>query len=39
MVDVGCGRGEFLQRLRDAGVRGYGVDQSPSMVARCQEHG
>jgi SAM-dependent methyltransferase len=39
VVDIGCGRGEFLQRLRDAGMRAYGVDQSPAMVSRCQERG
>ena len=39
IVDTGCGRGEFLQRLRDAGLPAYGVDQSPGMVARCQERG
>lgn len=39
IVDVGCGRGEFLQLLRDAGLRAYGVDQSAVMVARCRELG
>jgi O-antigen chain-terminating methyltransferase len=38
-VDIGCGRGELLQELRDAGLRAYGVDQSPAMVARCHERG
>jgi 2-polyprenyl-3-methyl-5-hydroxy-6-metoxy-1,4-benzoquinol methylase len=32
VVDVGCGRGELLERLRDAGVRARGVDLNPAMV-------
>lgn len=26
VVDLGCGRGEFLELLRDAGIESYGVD-------------
>jgi O-antigen chain-terminating methyltransferase len=37
VVDIGCGRGEFLELLRDAGVDAYGVDRHPDMVARCRE--
>ncbi|MFZ0218111.1 MAG: class I SAM-dependent methyltransferase [Candidatus Dormiibacterota bacterium] len=32
VVDVGCGRGEFLELLRDRGVLGIGVDADASMV-------
>lgn len=32
VVDIGCGRGEFLSLLRDAGVTAYGVDSDESMV-------
>ena len=32
VVDIGCGRGEFLSLLRDAGVRAYGVDSDEGMV-------
>ncbi len=32
VVDIGCGRGEFLSLLRDAGIRAYGVDSDESMV-------
>jgi SAM-dependent methyltransferase len=39
VVDLGCGRGEFLELLRDAGVEAYGVDRNPGMVARCVEKG
>ncbi len=32
VVDIGCGRGELVERLRDAGVRARGVDANPAMV-------
>jgi SAM-dependent methyltransferase len=39
VVDLGCGRGEFLALLRDAGVNARGVDTDPAMVQRCREKG
>jgi SAM-dependent methyltransferase len=39
VLDVGCGRGEFLDALRDRGIRGVGVDMDPTMVERCREKG
>jgi len=39
VVDVGCGRGELLDLLRDSGVSARGVDVSPAMVAMCRERG
>jgi O-antigen chain-terminating methyltransferase len=39
VVDLGCGRGEFLALLRDAGVGARGVDTDPAMVERCREKG
>src|SRR5579884_2998231 len=39
VLDFGCGRGEFLDLLRDAGIPCMGVDRDPSMVARCIEKG
>lgn len=39
VVDLGCGRGEFLEVLGEAGVAGYGVDRNPDMVDRCREKG
>jgi glycosyltransferase involved in cell wall biosynthesis/SAM-dependent methyltransferase len=38
-VDVGCGRGEFLDVLADAGIPATGVDSDAGMVARCREKG
>ena len=35
VLDVGCGRGEFLQLLREHGITGRGVDLNHEMVAEC----
>jgi O-antigen chain-terminating methyltransferase len=39
VLDVGCGRGEFLDLCREAGIAARGVDLDPGMVARCREAG
>lgn len=39
VVDIGCGRGEFLGLLRDAGIPCYGVDRHPDMVKICRDKG
>jgi len=39
VLDAGCGRGEFLDLLREAGIEGRGVDLDPGMVERCREKG
>ena len=39
VLDVGCGRGEFLELLRDAGVEASGVDADADMVAFCRGGG
>jgi SAM-dependent methyltransferase len=39
VLDVGCGRGEWLELLRREGVQARGVDRSPAMAARCRELG
>jgi SAM-dependent methyltransferase len=39
VLDLGCGRGELLDALRDAGMKGKGVDMDESMVERCREKG
>jgi SAM-dependent methyltransferase len=39
VVDVGCGRGELLQLLKDRGVTARGVDLNPGMVALCRARG
>jgi SAM-dependent methyltransferase/glycosyltransferase involved in cell wall biosynthesis len=39
VLDVGCGRGEFLDLLRERGLDYTGVDVDPKMVERCRERG
>lgn len=39
VLDVGCGRGEFLDLLRDAGVRARGLDVNHEMVEMCKSRG
>jgi SAM-dependent methyltransferase len=39
VVDIGCGRGEFLALLRDAGIRARGVDTNQEMVAITRDRG
>jgi SAM-dependent methyltransferase len=39
VVDLGCGRGEFLGLLREAGVEARGVDLDPDMVAYARGEG
>ena len=39
VVDVGCGRGEFLDLLRDADLEARGVDLDLDMVTVCRERG
>jgi len=36
VLDAGCGRGEFLQACREAGVGAYGIETDPDMVSRCR---
>src|SRR5436190_1203740 len=35
VLDVGCGRGEFLELLREHGIRARGIDVNPAMVDVC----
>jgi SAM-dependent methyltransferase len=39
VLDVGCGRGEFLKLLAAEGIDAYGVDRHPDMVLECREQG
>ncbi|MBS1818975.1 MAG: methyltransferase domain-containing protein [Acidobacteria bacterium] len=39
VLDVGCGRGELLDALRESGVSVRGVDVSPAMVELCRSRG
>ncbi len=35
VLDIGCGRGEFLQLLAEYGISGRGIDLNHEMVAQC----
>jgi SAM-dependent methyltransferase len=35
VLDIGCGRGEFLQLLAEHGLSGRGIDLNHEMVAQC----
>ena len=39
VLDVGCGRGEFLDLLRERGVTARGIDTNHEMVQVCGERG
>ena len=38
-IDLGCGRGEWLELLQDAGFDARGVDLDDNMLAACRELG
>jgi O-antigen chain-terminating methyltransferase len=39
VVDLGCGRGEFLELLKEAKIPAKGVDSNQMMVQKCRELG
>ena len=39
VLDIGCGRGELLELLRDAGIEARGVDANADMVAFARGEG
>jgi SAM-dependent methyltransferase len=39
VVDLGCGRGEFLELLREAGIEGRGVEGNAAAAAACRAAG
>jgi len=39
VLDIGCGRGEFLALLKERGVRARGIDVNDSMVEVCRQKG
>jgi SAM-dependent methyltransferase len=39
VLDIGCGRGEFLRLLGEHGVRARGLDLNAEMVEVCRAHG
>ena len=39
VVDIGCGRGEFLEVLRSAGIQARGIELGTDQILLCQEKG
>jgi SAM-dependent methyltransferase len=39
VLDVGCGRGEWLEVLAESGLVGIGVDSNEACVAECRDRG
>jgi len=39
VLDIGCGRGEWLELLKDEGIEALGVDINRVMIDQCQELG
>jgi SAM-dependent methyltransferase len=39
VLEIGCGRGEFLELLRENGIMGHGVDVDGDMVDFCASKG
>ena len=39
VLDIGCGRGEFLDLLREHGISARGVDLNDEMAAICRKRG
>jgi O-antigen chain-terminating methyltransferase len=39
VADLGCGRGEFLELLREAGIEAMGVESNAQAAAHCRERG
>lgn len=39
VLDLGCGRGEFLEVMHEAGVRARGLDRDPECVRLCRLKG
>jgi O-antigen chain-terminating methyltransferase len=39
VLELGCGRGEFLELLRENGIDARGIDDNTEMVATCRERG
>jgi len=38
-IDLGCGRGEWLEILNDLGIKGLGIDLDTGMLSACRNGG
>jgi 2-polyprenyl-3-methyl-5-hydroxy-6-metoxy-1,4-benzoquinol methylase len=39
IVDIGCGRGEWLELIKEEGLNGEGVDSNTVLAEQCRIHG
>lgn len=39
LLDLGCGRGEWLQVLAEDGLEAWGVDENPEVITICRQRG
>lgn len=39
VLDLGCGRGEWLKLLRDRGIHGLGIDTNAGQLSEARAHG
>jgi 2-polyprenyl-3-methyl-5-hydroxy-6-metoxy-1,4-benzoquinol methylase len=39
VLDLGCGRGEFLETMREAGILARGIDRNEESIALCRNKG
>lgn len=39
LLEIGCGRGEYLELLRDAGLQVHGTEYAPASIATCRAAG
>src|ERR1035438_8652200 len=39
VVDLGCGRGNFLELLKEEKIGAFGVEDNPVLVAQAQKRG
>lgn len=39
VLDIGCGRGEFLSLMKENGIGAKGIDMNEDMVMYCQKNG
>ncbi len=39
VIDIGCGRGEFLTLLKESGVGGFGIDLVKKNIEHCLDNG
>lgn len=39
VLEIGCGKGEYLTLLKDSGLDAYGIEHAQASVVVCQHHG